>query len=177
MTSIIWHFGRDELTVLDHDRSGPWQDQVNSGGIGIFIFFPTCLLLCLRIYVAGTLPCRLGKGNRSASFSWQHGIWGWLQDFWLPLYWNAREEAMEISGNSQTFLTIKLHCSVHTTYLILVHLCHYHQVDTYGLCAIVHMMLHNSYMEIEKKASPDGGLVYLPKLSFKRYVRIFLHWQ
>ncbi|KAH9792369.1 mitotic checkpoint serine/threonine-protein kinase BUB1 [Citrus sinensis] len=31
------------------------------------------------------------------------------------------------------------------------------QVDTYGLCAIVHMMLHNSYMEIEKKASPDGG--------------------
>ncbi|KAH9743935.1 mitotic checkpoint serine/threonine-protein kinase BUB1 [Citrus sinensis] len=48
------------------------------------------------------------------------------------------------------------------------------QVDTYGLCAIVHMMLHSSYMEVEKKASPDGGLVYLPKLSFKRYWKLEL---
>lgn len=43
-----------------------------------------------------------------------------------------------------------------------------YQVDTYGLCVIVHMMLHNSYMEIDKKPSPDGGYVYLPKSSLKR---------
>ncbi|KAH9616426.1 hypothetical protein KSS87_005518, partial [Heliosperma pusillum] len=41
-------------------------------------------------------------------------------------------------------------------------------VDTYGLCVIVHMMLHNSYMEIKKKATPDGGYVHLPTLPFKR---------
>ncbi|KAG6722637.1 hypothetical protein I3843_03G172900 [Carya illinoinensis] len=43
------------------------------------------------------------------------------------------------------------------------------QVDTYGLCVIVHMMLHNSYMEIEKKKSSGGGYIYLPKSSLKRY--------
>ncbi|XP_050248338.1 mitotic checkpoint serine/threonine-protein kinase BUB1 isoform X2 [Quercus robur] len=44
-----------------------------------------------------------------------------------------------------------------------------YQVDTYGLCAVVHLMLHNSYMKIEKKASSDGGYIYLPKSPFKRY--------
>ncbi|CAL9012500.1 unnamed protein product [Prunus brigantina] len=44
----------------------------------------------------------------------------------------------------------------------------YH-VDTYGLCVVVHLMLHNSYMEIEKKLSPEGGYIYQPKSSFKRY--------
>ena len=43
------------------------------------------------------------------------------------------------------------------------------QVDTYGLCVIVHMMLHNSYMAIEKKPSFDGGYIYQPKSPFKRY--------
>lgn len=43
------------------------------------------------------------------------------------------------------------------------------QVDTYGLCVIVHMMLHGSYMEIEKQASPNGGYFYFPKSSLKRY--------
>lgn len=42
------------------------------------------------------------------------------------------------------------------------------QTDTYGLCVAVHMMLHNTYMEVERKAS-DGGYIYLPKSSFKRY--------
>ncbi|XP_059663182.1 mitotic checkpoint serine/threonine-protein kinase BUB1 [Cornus florida] len=48
------------------------------------------------------------------------------------------------------------------------------QVDTYGLCVIVHLMLHNSYMEIQKKESPDGGYVYQPKTSFKRYWQVEL---
>ncbi|XP_022748931.1 mitotic checkpoint serine/threonine-protein kinase BUB1 [Durio zibethinus] len=47
------------------------------------------------------------------------------------------------------------------------------QVDTYGLCVVVHMMLHNAYMEIEKKAS-DNGYIYLPKSSFKRYWNVDL---
>ncbi|KAJ9562918.1 hypothetical protein OSB04_008078 [Centaurea solstitialis] len=49
-----------------------------------------------------------------------------------------------------------------------------YQVDSYGLCVIVHMMLHNSFMEIEKKASPDGGYTYQPKLPFKRYQKVEL---
>ncbi|KAF5732564.1 ATP binding protein kinases protein serine/threonine kinases isoform 1 [Tripterygium wilfordii] len=48
------------------------------------------------------------------------------------------------------------------------------QVDTYGLCVVVHMMLHNSYMEVEKKASFDGGYIYLPRSSFKRYWNVDL---
>nr|XP_043626262.1 mitotic checkpoint serine/threonine-protein kinase BUB1 isoform X2 [Erigeron canadensis] len=50
-----------------------------------------------------------------------------------------------------------------------------YQVDTYGLCVIVHLMLHNSYnMEIEKKASADGGYSYQPKSPFKRYQKVEL---
>ncbi|CAL8136276.1 unnamed protein product [Prunus armeniaca] len=40
------------------------------------------------------------------------------------------------------------------------------QVDTYGLC-VVHLMLHNSYMEIEKKLSPEGGYINQSKSSFE----------
>ncbi|KAK9000883.1 hypothetical protein V6N11_081365 [Hibiscus sabdariffa] len=47
------------------------------------------------------------------------------------------------------------------------------QTDTYGLCVAVHMMLHNTYMEIERKAS-DGDYIYLPKSSFKRYWNVDL---
>ncbi|XP_010467786.1 PREDICTED: LOW QUALITY PROTEIN: mitotic checkpoint serine/threonine-protein kinase BUB1 [Camelina sativa] len=43
------------------------------------------------------------------------------------------------------------------------------QVDTYGLCAIVHLMLHNTYIKIDKKQSLDGGHINLPRTSFKRY--------
>ncbi|KAM1717968.1 hypothetical protein ACFX11_025738 [Malus domestica] len=49
-----------------------------------------------------------------------------------------------------------------------------YQVDTYGLCVVVHTMLHNSYMEIDKKPSPEGGHFYLPKSSFKRYWNVEL---
>ncbi|KAL9244497.1 hypothetical protein vseg_018268 [Gypsophila vaccaria] len=43
-----------------------------------------------------------------------------------------------------------------------------YQVDTYGLCVIVHMMLHNSYMQIKKKPTPGGGYIFLPASPFKR---------
>ncbi|XP_047178646.1 mitotic checkpoint serine/threonine-protein kinase BUB1 isoform X1 [Vigna umbellata] len=48
------------------------------------------------------------------------------------------------------------------------------QVDAYGLCGIVHVMLHGSYMEVVKKEQSDGGYVYLPRLPFKRYWNIEL---
>ncbi|MBA0573245.1 hypothetical protein Golob_000528 [Gossypium lobatum] len=47
------------------------------------------------------------------------------------------------------------------------------QANTYGLCVAVHMMLHNTYMEVERKTS-DGGYIYLPKSSFKRYWNVEL---
>lgn len=40
----------------------------------------------------------------------------------------------------------------------------------YGLCVIVHVMLHNSYMEIEKKATPEGSFHYQPKSHYKRFI-------
>uniref|UniRef100_A0A0A9B922 Protein kinase domain-containing protein n=1 Tax=Arundo donax TaxID=35708 RepID=A0A0A9B922_ARUDO len=51
-----------------------------------------------------------------------------------------------------------------------------YQVDTYGLCAIVHMMLHGAPMSIEKVATGDGVSEYLPKQPFKRYWNVEL-WQ
>uniref|UniRef100_A0A0A9DTH5 Uncharacterized protein n=1 Tax=Arundo donax TaxID=35708 RepID=A0A0A9DTH5_ARUDO len=44
-----------------------------------------------------------------------------------------------------------------------------YQVDTYGLCAIAHMMLHGAPMSIEKAPRAGGGYEYLPKQPFKRY--------
>ncbi|OAY84785.1 Mitotic checkpoint serine/threonine-protein kinase BUB1 [Ananas comosus] len=44
-----------------------------------------------------------------------------------------------------------------------------YQVDTYGLCVIAHMMLHGTYMSIEKKTNADGSYLYQPKSSLKRY--------
>ncbi|GMN53836.1 hypothetical protein TIFTF001_022974 [Ficus carica] len=35
-------------------------------------------------------------------------------------------------------------------------------------------MLHNSYMEIQKKASPDGSYIYLPNSTFRRYWNVDL---
>ncbi|XP_073005695.1 mitotic checkpoint serine/threonine-protein kinase BUB1 isoform X2 [Typha latifolia] len=49
-----------------------------------------------------------------------------------------------------------------------------YQVDTYGLCVIVHMMLHGTYMSIEKKVNTDGSYQYQPKLPFKRYWNVDL---
>lgn len=49
-----------------------------------------------------------------------------------------------------------------------------YQVDTYGLCVIVHMMLHGSYMSIEKKTAPGGSPLYQPKSALKRYWNIDL---
>ncbi|KAH7576961.1 hypothetical protein JRO89_XS01G0183100 [Xanthoceras sorbifolium] len=47
-------------------------------------------------------------------------------------------------------------------------------VDTYGLCVIVHLMLHGTYLKVEKKSSPDGGFIYQPNSSFRRYWNVEL---
>ncbi|WOL05218.1 hypothetical protein Cni_G13945 [Canna indica] len=44
-----------------------------------------------------------------------------------------------------------------------------YQVDTYCLCVVVHMMLHGTYMTIEKKLNLDGSYCYAPKSHLKRY--------
>lgn len=49
-----------------------------------------------------------------------------------------------------------------------------YQVDTYGLCGIVHLMLHNDWMEIEKKTTFDGGYSFQPKFPFKWYQKVEL---
>lgn len=70
---------------------------------------------------------------------------------------------MDISGQSQLNVVPQNTCQC-----CQLTLCHCNQVDTYGLCVVVHMMLHGSYMEVEKKASSDGSFIYLPKSSFRR---------
>lgn len=80
---------------------------------------------------------------------------------------------MEISGEC----LVDEHYKMQLLFLLGWHfislICYLQQVDTYGLCVVVHMMLHNAYMEIEKKATSDGNFIYLPRASFKRY--LFLH--
>ncbi|KAJ4801342.1 Bub1-like kinase [Rhynchospora pubera] len=49
-----------------------------------------------------------------------------------------------------------------------------YQVDTYGLCVIVHMMLHGCYMSIKKKVNVDGSCHYQPKSTLRRYWRVEL---
>ncbi|XP_021894250.1 mitotic checkpoint serine/threonine-protein kinase BUB1 isoform X2 [Carica papaya] len=50
------------------------------------------------------------------------------------------------------------------------------QVDAYCLCGVVHMMLHNSYMEVVKKASSSGDYIYKPRSSLRRYWNVDL-WE
>lgn len=78
---------------------------------------------------------------------------------------------VEMQENKPWKFQVSLHFVFYCTFSSHYHLlgsvpCY--QVDTYGLCVVVHMMLHSSYMEIYKKPSPDGGYVYQPKASFKR---------
>ncbi|WVZ66035.1 hypothetical protein U9M48_015312 [Paspalum notatum var. saurae] len=49
-----------------------------------------------------------------------------------------------------------------------------YQVDTYGLCVIVHMMLHGVAMSVEKVPKAGGGDEYRPKLPLKRYWNVEL---
>ena len=43
------------------------------------------------------------------------------------------------------------------------------QVDTYGLCCIVHIMLHGSYMELETVVDSQNKKKFQPKIPFKRF--------
>ncbi|BBN17333.1 checkpoint serine/threonine-protein kinase [Marchantia polymorpha subsp. ruderalis] len=48
------------------------------------------------------------------------------------------------------------------------------QVDTFGLCGVVHCLLHQSYMQVEKVKTADGQCLYRPKAAFKRYWNVKL---
>ena len=43
------------------------------------------------------------------------------------------------------------------------------QVDTYGLCCIVHIMLHGSYMELQTVVDSQNKKKFQPKIPFKRF--------
>ncbi|CAN0896797.1 Mitotic checkpoint serine/threonine-protein kinase BUB1 [Linum grandiflorum] len=43
------------------------------------------------------------------------------------------------------------------------------QTDSYNLCAVVHTMIHGSYMHLETKHTSDAGDIYMPRASVKRY--------
>ncbi|KAI4385030.1 hypothetical protein MLD38_003101 [Melastoma candidum] len=49
-----------------------------------------------------------------------------------------------------------------------------YQVDIYGFCVVVHMMLHGSYLEVERKTNQDGSFFYEPKSPCKRYWNVDL---
>ena len=44
------------------------------------------------------------------------------------------------------------------------------QADTYGLCGVVHCLLHGKYMEVEKtRGVGEESPIYRPKAQFKRW--------
>ncbi|CAN1160905.1 Mitotic checkpoint serine/threonine-protein kinase BUB1 [Linum perenne] len=43
------------------------------------------------------------------------------------------------------------------------------QADSYNLCVVVHLMLHGSYMETERKHTSDSGDIIMPRVPVKRY--------
>lgn len=121
---------------------------------------------------AGSLFSGLGKGHRSVPISWQCRVHWRLSDLGFSLCRNAGEQAMEVSGNSffpprSGEMIKKKNCD------LLKFAFNWQQVDIYGFCVVVHMMLHGSYMEIQKKSSSDG-YIYQPRTSLKRYFA-FLH--
>ena len=77
---------------------------------------------------------------------------------------------MEISGKSRLKLHYKIQWNSLFTAFEFLFSISCKQVDAYGLCAIVHVMLHGSYMEVVKKEQSDGGYLYLPRRPFKRYI-------
>ncbi|CAM6101555.1 unnamed protein product [Calypogeia fissa] len=48
------------------------------------------------------------------------------------------------------------------------------QVDTFGLCGVVHCLLHGNYMQIEKAQTAAGQTIYRPKSSYRRYWNVEL---
>ncbi|KAL2610840.1 hypothetical protein R1flu_022532 [Riccia fluitans] len=48
------------------------------------------------------------------------------------------------------------------------------QVDTFGLCGVVHCLLFGSYMQIEKVKNGEGRTLYRPRTTFKRWWNVNL---
>ncbi|KAI4383321.1 hypothetical protein MLD38_009171 [Melastoma candidum] len=94
-------------------------------------------------------------------------VWGLcLVDWGRGIDTRLFPENTEFKGDCRTsgFRCIEMHENKPWTY----------QVDRYGLCVIVHVMLHGSYLEVEKKTNPDGSFFYQPKSHYIRYWNVDL---
>ncbi|KAA8524346.1 hypothetical protein F0562_010769 [Nyssa sinensis] len=148
------------ILVSDYLSHGTLQDAINSNVvIGGFMEEPDNLLIR---YARDDLK---EDGFREHTGSWRdQGLC--LVDWGRGIDQSLFPAETKFKGDCRTsgFRCIEMQENVPWTF----------QVDTYDLCVIVHLMLHNSYMEIEKKASSDGGYVYQPKSSLKRYWQVEL---
>ncbi|KAL7000420.1 non-specific serine,threonine protein kinase [Sarracenia purpurea var. burkii] len=151
--NLLIRYARDDLTEEGfRDRIGPWLDQglcLVDWGRGID----------LSLFPDGTMfkgDCRT-SGFRCIEMQ-ENKPWTYQASAHLTILYL-------VFGSPNDYFMI-----FYTLTLLLTD----SQVDTYGLCVIAHMMLHNSYMEIEKKKSSDGGYFYRPKSTLKRYWQVDL---
>lgn len=50
------------------------------------------------------------------------------------------------------------------------------QIDTYGIAAVLHVLLHGSYMDVTQKKMSDGSSPWMPRTPFKRFWQVKL-WE
>ncbi|PKI51322.1 hypothetical protein CRG98_028269 [Punica granatum] len=177
------------ILVCDYLSHGTLQDAINSYLVTgksmeevLCIYYTTEMLYMLenlhRAHIihgdfkADNLLIRYASDNLSEEdFLDRGGPWAsqglclvdWGRGIDLKLF----PENIEFNGDSRTsgFRCVEMQEKKPWKY----------QVDIYGLCVVVHMMLHGSYMEVVKKSSSDGNF-YKPKSSFKRYWKVDL-WE
>lgn len=140
-----------------------------------FLQMPPRLHVNNAIWSTGSMFDRLGPEH------WYHSLhrWYWVcgrqQDWWVPMHRNAGEEALDLSGIYtclQSWLVTNIlafDCKVNLKRILRALYNTTLQVDTYGLCGVVHCLLHGSYMEIEKRSVVAASQpIYRPKAPFKR---------
>ncbi|XP_047335288.1 mitotic checkpoint serine/threonine-protein kinase BUB1 [Impatiens glandulifera] len=173
------------ILVCDYLGHGTLQDAINSNvviGVSmdevLVIYYTIELLFMLETlhgvgiihgdFKPDNLLIRYSRDNLTVSIDeFRHRSGPWrdqglsLVDWGRGIDMNLFPDGVKFSGGCRTsgFRCVEMQENKPWTF----------QVDTYGLCVMVHMMLHGSYMEIEKKESPGGGYFYQPKIPFKRY--------
>uniref|UniRef100_A0A161ZU09 Protein kinase domain-containing protein n=1 Tax=Daucus carota subsp. sativus TaxID=79200 RepID=A0A161ZU09_DAUCS len=182
--NLLIRYARDELTENDfHGRTGPWEDQglcLVDWGRGIDLsLFPektkftgdcrTSGFRCIEMqenkpwtFQAKGPRTRGGEGGASRLI--QTASCSLKSDPLRPCLDQIRKQADDHKSLVLAYASYARKLKLENSNL----------VDTYGLCVIVHMMLHNSYMETEKKMSSSGSYINLPKAPFKRYWQIDL---
>ncbi|KAL8151099.1 hypothetical protein V2J09_020907 [Rumex salicifolius] len=188
----IHHYVDYSILVCDYLSHGTLQDAINSYAVvGGFMEEELCIyytieMLCMLEILHGVgiihgdfkpdnLLIRYARENlpvEEEDFHDRKGPWHdqglCLVDWGRGIDCSLFPDDMEFMGDCRTsgFRCIEMQENKHWKF----------QVDTYGLCVIVHMMLHSTYMTVEKKTASDGSIVYMPKLPFKRYWNVNL-WE